>query len=217
MRFIHKDKEKLKHRAARDAQVTERGKVSGDQQDIMTKMLVLKALLLTTSLVGLFSGTFQQAAEVKEPQAAGERREQWRLHEGVSYLFGEAEGSCAEALTFCRQRGAAIAVMTTKNQAWMESQAEGRKLWMNMDDLVTGIPSVTVHQCSQNQSSQANSVEKRGWVCEREEKETPIIHRRYARQANDTASEKSSAQCVHSVKTYTVIVSVLLMLRPLYS
>ncbi|KAL7835160.1 hypothetical protein SRHO_G00294070 [Serrasalmus rhombeus] len=210
-------KKKTKHKTAPDAQVTERGKVSGVQQDIMTKMLVLKALLLTTTLIGLFSGTCQQAAEVKEPQAADESGELWRLHEGVSYLFGEAEGSCAEALDFCHQRGAAIAVITTKNKAWLESQADGRKLWMDME---TAIPSVTVHQCPQRQSSdlaQANSVEKRGWVCERPE-ETPIIQRRYARAAPDNGTAPtSSAHCVHSVKMYMVIVSVLHLLRPLYS
>ncbi|KAL7837928.1 hypothetical protein AOLI_G00263320 [Acnodon oligacanthus] len=190
----------------------------------MTKMLVFKALLLIATLIGLFSGTCQQVAEVKEPQAAGGSGGLWRLHEGALYLFGEAEGSCAEALNFCHQRGAAIAVITTKNQAWMESQAEGRKLWMNVDDLVTGAPSGTVRQCPHRQGSdpaQADSVEKRGWVCEREQKDTPIIHRRYARNAeNNTAAPwkpTSSAQCVHSAKTCMVIVSVLLLLRPLFS
>ncbi|KAI4884764.1 hypothetical protein NFI96_005971 [Prochilodus magdalenae] len=62
----------------------------------------------------------------------GGSAELWRLHHGVSYLFSEAEGSCAEAQKFCLQKHSEVATMTNANKDWIASQAEGRKLWMNM-------------------------------------------------------------------------------------
>ncbi|XP_036436968.1 uncharacterized protein LOC118815138 isoform X2 [Colossoma macropomum] len=138
-------------------------------------MLVFKPQLSIFILIGLFTGKVQQTA-VSRRGAADESGELWRLHEGVSYLFGEAEGSCTEALNFCQERGATIAVITTTNKDWIESQAEGRKLWMNMDDLVTGLSTMSVHRCPERQSSDPvhlNSTEKRGCVCERRREESP--------------------------------------------
>ncbi|KAL6464058.1 hypothetical protein MHYP_G00284490 [Metynnis hypsauchen] len=177
-------------------------------------MLVFKAQLLVIILIGLFTGRVQTAESRR--RAADERREQWRLLEGVSYLFGEAEGSCAEALIFCRQRGAAVAVMTTKNQAWMESQAEGRKLWMNMlqDDPVTGLSTMTVRQCPEQQSSdpiRLNSTEERGCVCERRGEESPsnaVVQRSDAELATPAAlpatrGRRHTSQVQSSPTSYT--------------
>ncbi|KAL7837930.1 hypothetical protein AOLI_G00263340 [Acnodon oligacanthus] len=135
----------------------------------------------------------------------------WRLHEGALYLFGEAEGSCAEALNFCHQRGAAIAVITTKNQAWMESQAEGRKLWMNVlqDDPVTGLSTVTVHQCPEQQSSdpkRLNSTEERGCVCERRRGESPSsVRHRLVRAASSDGEDYEEYEDLESELDYDVL------------
>ncbi|KAI4883445.1 hypothetical protein NFI96_024505, partial [Prochilodus magdalenae] len=83
---------------------------------LMMMMMVLKTLLWIFMLLGLLS----------------ESAELWRLHHGVSYLFSEAEGSCAEAQKFCRQKHSEVATMTNANKDWIASQAEGRKLWLNM-------------------------------------------------------------------------------------
>ncbi|KAI4878027.1 hypothetical protein NFI96_030613 [Prochilodus magdalenae] len=129
-----------------------------------------------------------QQTVVNKAQAAGESAELWRLHHGVSYLFSEAEGSCAEAQKFCLQKHSEVATMTNANKDWIASQAEGRKLWINMlqEDIVTGPLSMTVQQCPETGGSnptQLNSSEKRDWMCERRREETPNIPQRFIRAA----------------------------------
>ncbi|KAI4882263.1 hypothetical protein NFI96_031876 [Prochilodus magdalenae] len=137
---------------------------------MMMMMMVLKTLLWIFILLGLLS----------------ESAELWRLHHGVSYLFSEAEGSCAEAQKFCRQKHSEVATMTNANKDWIASQAEGRKLWINMEGIVTGPPSMTVQQCPEKEGSnptQLNSSEKRDWMCERRREETANIPQRFIRAA----------------------------------
>ncbi|KAI4882262.1 hypothetical protein NFI96_009377 [Prochilodus magdalenae] len=78
--------------------------------------------------------------------------------------------------------------MTNANKDWIASQAEGRKLWINMllEDIVTGPLSMSVQQCPETGGSnptQLNSSEKRDWMCERRREETPNIPQRFIRAA----------------------------------
>ncbi|KAG9281548.1 collagen alpha-1(XVII) chain-like [Astyanax mexicanus] len=53
------------------------------------------------------------------PPFSDEDRELWRLHEGDYYLFWEAEGTCTEALNFCKERDCIIGYVTTENQVYL--------------------------------------------------------------------------------------------------
>ncbi|KAL6464061.1 hypothetical protein MHYP_G00284520 [Metynnis hypsauchen] len=131
-----------------------------------------------------------QSAEENELEASGEdseTEELWRLHHDVFYLFWEAEGNCTNALKFCEDRNSEIASTSrwdgifyddlifqdefhqAKNSDhvhWFLSQANGRKLWVNMEGDTTGRLNETFRQCPLDEEHPGNAEEMQGWVCE---------------------------------------------------
>ncbi|XP_037389141.1 uncharacterized protein LOC119262217 [Pygocentrus nattereri] len=130
-----------------------------------------------------------QSADVKEMKASGEdseREELWRLHDDVFYLFWEAEGNCSEALKFCKDRNSEIATTSgwdrfdhwmfldesfhhpanPDHELWILSQANGRKLWVNMDSDTTGPLNETFRHCPPDEETPGNAEGMQGWVCE---------------------------------------------------
>ncbi|KAL7837929.1 hypothetical protein AOLI_G00263330 [Acnodon oligacanthus] len=108
-------------------------------------------LIIILILIGIFS------------EDSG-REELWRLHRAVFYLFWEAEGSCTEALNFCRDRNSDMGTVTHENKEWILSQANGRKLWVYMDGVTTGPLNKTLRQCPLDGGNSAEDAQ--GWVCE---------------------------------------------------
>ncbi|XP_036436718.1 uncharacterized protein LOC118814929 isoform X2 [Colossoma macropomum] len=148
---------------------------------IKTKLLLFNTLLLIVILImiGLFiakkpqapAAENQQNTEVSRTEDAGVDDESgsgelWILHDGMFYLFWEDEGSCAEAEKFCKERNSRIGTVTNKNEDWILSQANGRKLWVNMDGDTAGPLNKTLGQCPQDEGNSANSEDVQGWVCE---------------------------------------------------
>ncbi|XP_036436665.1 uncharacterized protein LOC118814902 isoform X1 [Colossoma macropomum] len=190
-----------------------------------------------------------QSAEVNELKASGEdseREELWRLHDGVFYLFWEAKGNCTEALNFCRDRNSRIATTSNWDRLfmdgyfyhpanpdyvdWILSQANGRKLWVNMDGDTTGHLNETLRQCPLDEENPGNSEDVQGWVCEirpwryrryRGYEDYDDYHFRdivpkYPTAAPERESSASSAASLLSVKIYIITVSVLASLHPLH-
>ncbi|KAL6464062.1 hypothetical protein MHYP_G00284530 [Metynnis hypsauchen] len=153
---------------------------------IKTKLMVFNTLLLIIILIGVFLAKDFKSAEVNELKASGEdseTEELWRLHHGVFYLFWEAEGNCTEALKFCEDRNSEIAAMqkhsnlgygccsfihhpAKPDQNWILSQANGRKLWMNIVGVATGHLNETLHQCPMDKVNPGNTEGMQGWICE---------------------------------------------------
>ncbi|KAL7835158.1 hypothetical protein SRHO_G00294050 [Serrasalmus rhombeus] len=151
---------------------------------IKTVLMIFNTLLLIILiLIGLSTAIQLQSAEVKELKASGE--ELWRLHDGAFYLFWEAEGSCSEALKFCEDRNSRITTMTVlekyyidrsikiehfhrpaSHMLWILSQANGRKLWVNMDSDTTGPLNETLRHCPPVGKNPGNAEGMQGWVCE---------------------------------------------------
>ncbi|KAL6464059.1 hypothetical protein MHYP_G00284500 [Metynnis hypsauchen] len=196
-----------------------------------------------------------QSAEENELEASGEdseTEELWRLHHDVFYLFWEAEGNCTEALNFCEDRNSIIATTSgwdgffhdglifqdefhqaksSDHVHWFLSQANGRKLWVNMEGDTTGCLNETLRQCPPDEENPGNAEGMQGWVCEIRPRRYHRHYRRYRRYheehhgyfrdivpeyhtaAPEWESSASSAASVLSVKIYIITLSVLASLH----